>query len=216
MSLNPFPRKARKWLDAAGIAYTYVEYGSYLGGWRKRLPLKMWTAGRPFHMIFVRGQFIGGADDLARLDPATLSGRGRASSSARRVRAVRPSARAGARGLDRLRRRTRGRRGETGTSPATAAARAQVGGGAAGAAVVPPERSRARRPVRTSRRPLDPAHPSGTQIDLHVAVVPAVARQKLADPIFFFAGGPGQSAISLAGTIEQLLTPGSSRVATWS
>jgi len=54
------------------------------------------------------------------------------------------------------------------------------------------------------KRPLDPAKPDGTQIDLHVVVVPALARQKLPDPIFFFAGGPGQSAIGLAGTIEHL------------
>jgi len=54
------------------------------------------------------------------------------------------------------------------------------------------------------KRPLDPARPQGTQIDLHVVVIPALARQKLPDPIFFFAGGPGQSAIGLAGTIEHL------------
>ena len=54
------------------------------------------------------------------------------------------------------------------------------------------------------KRPLDPAKPDGTQIDLHVVVIPALARQKLPDPIFFFAGGPGQSAIELAGTIEHL------------
>jgi pimeloyl-ACP methyl ester carboxylesterase len=54
------------------------------------------------------------------------------------------------------------------------------------------------------KRPLDPARPGGTQIDLHVVVIPALARQKLPDPIFFFAGGPGQSAIGLAGTIERL------------
>ena len=52
------------------------------------------------------------------------------------------------------------------------------------------------------KRPLDPARPDGTQIDLHVVVIPALARQKLPDPIFFFAGGPGQSAITLAGTAE--------------
>ncbi|MEO5687670.1 MAG: alpha/beta hydrolase [Burkholderiaceae bacterium] len=54
------------------------------------------------------------------------------------------------------------------------------------------------------KRPLDPARPDGTQIDLHVVVIPALARQKLPDPILFFAGGPGQSAIGLAGTIEHL------------
>ena len=54
------------------------------------------------------------------------------------------------------------------------------------------------------KRPLDPAKPDGTQIDLHVVVIPALARQKLPDPIFFFAGGPGQSAIELAGVIDHL------------
>ena len=67
MSLNPFPRKARKWLDAAGIAYTYIEYGSYLGEWKKRLSLKLWLGWPTFPMIFIRGQFIGGAEDLERL-----------------------------------------------------------------------------------------------------------------------------------------------------
>jgi pimeloyl-ACP methyl ester carboxylesterase len=55
-------------------------------------------------------------------------------------------------------------------------------------------------------RPLDPAQPQGTQIELHLAVLPAVARNKKPDPVFFFAGGPGQSAIALAGPIGQLLT----------
>ncbi|MBX3603802.1 MAG: alpha/beta fold hydrolase [Piscinibacter sp.] len=47
-------------------------------------------------------------------------------------------------------------------------------------------------------RPLDPARPDGVQIDVHYLVVPALARRKLPDPVFLFAGGPGQSAISLA------------------
>jgi pimeloyl-ACP methyl ester carboxylesterase len=51
------------------------------------------------------------------------------------------------------------------------------------------------------RRPLDPARPQGPQIDLHFAVVPALARHPAADPVFFFAGGPGQSAIDLAGVL---------------
>ena len=49
------------------------------------------------------------------------------------------------------------------------------------------------------QRPLDPARPSGVQIDVHYVVVPALARRKLPDPVFLLAGGPGQSAISLAG-----------------
>ncbi len=56
------------------------------------------------------------------------------------------------------------------------------------------------------QRPLDPAHPEGRQIGLHVLVIPAVARQKQPDPIFFFAGGPGQSAIGLAGSIERFVS----------
>ncbi|MDO8251805.1 MAG: glutaredoxin, partial [Rhodoferax sp.] len=29
MGMNPFPKKARKALDAAGVAYQYLEYGNY-------------------------------------------------------------------------------------------------------------------------------------------------------------------------------------------
>ncbi len=54
-------------------------------------------------------------------------------------------------------------------------------------------------------RPLDPAAPQGRQIELHYAVLPAVARNKAADPVFLLAGGPGQSAIDLAGPLAKLL-----------
>ncbi len=47
------------------------------------------------------------------------------------------------------------------------------------------------------QRPLDPAQPQGKQIAVHVVVVPALARNKLPDPVVFLAGGPGQSAINL-------------------
>ena len=67
MRMNPFPRKARKLLDAAGLVYKYIEYGSYLSQYRKRLPLKLWTGWPTFPMVFVRGMLVGGADDLARL-----------------------------------------------------------------------------------------------------------------------------------------------------
>jgi pimeloyl-ACP methyl ester carboxylesterase len=53
-------------------------------------------------------------------------------------------------------------------------------------------------------RPLDPAAPDGLQIDVHFAVLPALARNKKPDAVFFFAGGPGQSAISLAGPMSRL------------
>ena len=67
MRINPWPKRARKLLDAAGIAYHYLEYGSYFGEWRKRLALKMWTGWPTFPMIFVRGTLVGGAQDLERL-----------------------------------------------------------------------------------------------------------------------------------------------------
>ena len=50
-------------------------------------------------------------------------------------------------------------------------------------------------------RPLDPSQPQGQLIDIHLAIVPALARHKAADPVLFFAGGPGQSAIELAGAL---------------
>jgi pimeloyl-ACP methyl ester carboxylesterase len=51
------------------------------------------------------------------------------------------------------------------------------------------------------RRPLDAARPDGPSITLHYVVVPATARHKQPDPVVFFAGGPGQSAIALAGSV---------------
>jgi glutaredoxin-related protein len=67
MSQNPFPRKARKLLDGAGLPYEYLEYGSYLKDWRRRLAIKMWAGWPTFPMVFVKGTLIGGADDLERL-----------------------------------------------------------------------------------------------------------------------------------------------------
>lgn len=54
-------------------------------------------------------------------------------------------------------------------------------------------------------RPLDPAAPAGPAIEVHFAVLPALARNKKPDPVFFFAGGPGQSAMTLAGPLERQL-----------
>ena len=55
-------------------------------------------------------------------------------------------------------------------------------------------------------RPLDAALEGGVKIELHYAVLPALARNKKSDPVFFLAGGPGQSAIGLAGTVSRLLS----------
>ena len=67
MAQNPFPRKARRLLDRAGIPYQYLEYGSYLNLWRKRTALKMWTGWPTFPMVFVKGVLVGGADELGKL-----------------------------------------------------------------------------------------------------------------------------------------------------
>ena len=67
MKQNPFPRKARKLLEEAGLAYRYLEYGSYFSGWRRRLALKMWSGWATFPMVFVGGALVGGASDLERL-----------------------------------------------------------------------------------------------------------------------------------------------------
>ena len=67
MKQNPAPRKARKALDAAGIEYRYLEYGSYFSLWRRRLALKMWTGWPTFPMVFVKGVLVGGADDVIKL-----------------------------------------------------------------------------------------------------------------------------------------------------
>lgn len=67
MRQNPFPKKARKLLDAQGIAYAYLSYGSYLSGWRRRNALKMWSGWPTLPMVFVNGVLVGGAGDLEKL-----------------------------------------------------------------------------------------------------------------------------------------------------
>ena len=67
MAQNPFPKRACKALDAAGIAYEYLQYGSYVKQWRRRSALKMWTGWPTFPMVFVKGMLVGGATDLEQL-----------------------------------------------------------------------------------------------------------------------------------------------------
>ena len=67
MGMNPFPKKAGKALDAAGVAYQYLEYGNYFNTWRQRNALKLWTGWPTMPMVFVKGVLVGGADDLTRL-----------------------------------------------------------------------------------------------------------------------------------------------------
>jgi glutaredoxin-related protein len=73
MAQNPHVRRARRLLRAAGVAHQYLEYGSYLGLWRRRNALKMWTGWPTFPMVFVKGVLIGGADQLqSQLDSGEL------------------------------------------------------------------------------------------------------------------------------------------------
>ena len=67
MASNPYPKKARKALDAAGVAHHDLDYGSYFSMWRQRNALKLWTGWPTFPMVFVKGTLIGGANDLAKL-----------------------------------------------------------------------------------------------------------------------------------------------------
>jgi glutaredoxin-related protein len=67
MAGNPFVKKARRALDAAGVPHHDIDIGSYFSQWRRRNALKMWTGWPTFPMVFVRGQLVGGANDLQRL-----------------------------------------------------------------------------------------------------------------------------------------------------
>jgi monothiol glutaredoxin len=60
MAGNPHVRKARKGLDDAGIAHTYLEYGGYLSEWRRRLAIKLWSGWPTFPQVFVKGVLLGG------------------------------------------------------------------------------------------------------------------------------------------------------------
>lgn len=54
-------------------------------------------------------------------------------------------------------------------------------------------------------RPLDPADAASPRITIRWAVLPALARRPAADPLVFFAGGPGQGAVDLADRVQALL-----------
>jgi glutaredoxin-related protein len=62
MSQNPHVKNVRKALDAAGVKFHYLEYGSYLSEWKKRLAIKMWSGWPTFPMVFAKGELIGGEE----------------------------------------------------------------------------------------------------------------------------------------------------------
>lgn len=53
----------------------------------------------------------------------------------------------------------------------------------------------------------NPAAPHGRQIELRVAVVPAVSTRKLPDPLFILAGGPGMAATSFYASVAPVFEP---------
>jgi monothiol glutaredoxin len=67
MKQNPFPRRARKALQAHGAPFHYLEYGSYLNTWRRRNSLKMWSGWPTFPMVFVKSLLVGGFEELQQL-----------------------------------------------------------------------------------------------------------------------------------------------------
>jgi glutaredoxin-related protein len=67
MAGNPFCRRARRALTEADIAFHYLGYGSYFSEWRPRGALKAWSGWPTFPMVFVKGNLVGGAEDLERL-----------------------------------------------------------------------------------------------------------------------------------------------------
>ena len=67
MSGNPFVKRARRALDAAGVTHHDIDHGGYFSQWRRRNALKLWTGWATFPMVFVRGTLVGGADELKTL-----------------------------------------------------------------------------------------------------------------------------------------------------
>lgn len=62
MAQNPHVRNVRRALTEAGIAFEYLEYGSYFSKWKERLAIKMWSGWPTFPQVFVNGELIGGED----------------------------------------------------------------------------------------------------------------------------------------------------------
>ena len=73
MAQNPHVRKVRKALTSAGIEHRYLEFGSYVSEWRRRLAIKLWSGWPTFPQVFVNGSLIGGEDlTVAAIDSGKL------------------------------------------------------------------------------------------------------------------------------------------------
>lgn len=60
MAQNPVVKKARAALTEAGIPFKYLEYGSYVSEWKRRLAIKLWSGYPTFPQVFVKGSLLGG------------------------------------------------------------------------------------------------------------------------------------------------------------
>jgi pimeloyl-ACP methyl ester carboxylesterase len=87
------------------------------------------------------------------------------------------------------------------------------GGGSAAARLEPCRIPGVEREVRCGTVTVaeDPDRPTGPAIDIRFAVVPAVARNQQADPVFVLAGGPGQAATRTARQMMPVLSEVNSR-----
>lgn len=75
MRQNPVVKKARKILREQGVAHEYLEYGSYLSEWKRRLAIKLWAGFPTFPMVFIDGTLVGGARELEELRRAGKLGK---------------------------------------------------------------------------------------------------------------------------------------------
>lgn len=66
MKQNPVVKKARKALEEAGVEFKYLEYGSYMKGWKPRLAIKLWSGWPTYPQVFVNGKLIGGCQETVK------------------------------------------------------------------------------------------------------------------------------------------------------
>ncbi len=62
MAWNQAVKRARRALEAASVPHHYLELGNYLGTWRERLAVKLWSGWPTYPQVFVKGTLVGGAD----------------------------------------------------------------------------------------------------------------------------------------------------------
>jgi glutaredoxin-related protein len=64
MRHNPTVKKARNLLNNKKLDFTYLEYGSYLSEWKKRLAIKLWSGWPTYPQVFIDGKLVGGHAEL--------------------------------------------------------------------------------------------------------------------------------------------------------